>query len=134
MEKTMERIVGRKWTLVTAALGLLLALSLGALGAQGGAAPEKISLDLNLRPGEDSGTYVMTARVRDLSTDLVLAAPHMVFNVGDDSYSTSRLPTGDELRLRVWVPPSEDQTEYEAQILRDGEVVVAQKAKVLLGS
>lgn len=132
----MEKIVGRRWTVIPIALGLLLCLSLATLGTLGaqGASAQKLSLDLNLRPGDEADTYVMTARVRDLTTDLVLAAPHMVFEVGDDAYSTSRLPTGDELRLQVWVPATEDQTEYQAELLREGEVVVVQKATIRLGS
>ena len=107
---------------------ILVAISPGV--AQRGAVTERVSVDLDVRPGEADGTFVLTARVKDLGTQLVLAAPHVVFNLGDEAYSASRLPTGEEIRLRIWVPPSKDQAEITAEIVRDGEVVFGSSTKL----
>lgn len=101
--------------------------------SQGGVRTERVALDLDVRPGDQADTYVLTARIKDLDTNLILAAPHVVFGLGDDAYSVSRLPTGEEIRLQVWVPESRDQTELKVELVRDGEVAVSSSAKVRLG-
>jgi hypothetical protein len=121
------------WIVRLVAVAALVALLLSPLWAQGGVRTERVSIDLDVRPADEAGKFVMTARVKDLSTNLVLAAPHIVFNLGDEAYSTSRLPTGEEIRLRVWVPATRDQTEFTAELVRRGDVAVSTSAKVRLG-
>ncbi len=110
----------------------LVAISVSPGIAQRGAVTERVGIDLDLRPGSEEGTFVLTARVKDLGTELVLAAPHVVFGLGDEAYSASRLPSGEEIRLRVWVPETTDQIELVAEILRDGEVVFSSNSKIRL--
>ena len=120
-----------QYTLV--ARGLLLALAALAFASAAPAveAP-RLGVALVVKPATRAGGYVVSAEVRNLANDEVIAAPTLQLKADEPARVLSKLDNGDELRMTVTVA-SAGEVDYKVELHRSGQVVTSQSAQVKVG-
>ena len=104
-----------------------LFLSALALGADG----SSYSLDLNLSPAGQSGSYLCKAEIKDLDTGKVVSAPAITLVAGTPA--VTKTTAGDLLaELKIAVDPKGSRATAELKVSRAGKIVVAQTASLAL--
>ena len=107
-------------------IGLLsLLLSTFAFGANG----SSYSLDLNLSPAGQSGSYLCKAEIKDLDTGKVVSAPAITLMAGTPA--ATKTTSGDLLaELKVAVDSQGSKATAELKVSRAGKVVAAQTTSI----
>jgi hypothetical protein len=104
-----------------------LFLGVFALGADG----SSYSLDLNLSPANQSGSYLCKAQIKDLDTGKVVAAPAITLMAGTPA--ATKITAGDLLtELKVSVDSKGSRATAELKVSRAGKVVAAQTTSVAI--
>ena len=91
------------------------------------------SLDLVFAKGAQPDTYVCTAKIADLQSGQVLAAPRVTAKVGEQATARSGAVAGSDsydLVLTFLISPGHVQYEFKAS--QNGQVTNSQKAVITL--
>ncbi len=114
-------------------LTMLLGLLLAAVAAV--AAGSGYSIELDLQPFDElDNAFVAEAKVSELATGQVVAAPRIVFLGGEEGRVQSGSLEGLLVEISVGVDEAGETASYVAELRQAGELVHAQHVRVRLSA
>jgi|GEM_PF-3408911 hypothetical protein len=99
------------------------------------AAPMPIfpSVQIDIEPGSDSGTFVATARVFDLNSRKILAGPQLNFQQGQPASTEVEGPDGSfKVNIEVGVDPTGTSAQWSFSITEQGVLIADSRGTVTL--
>ncbi len=113
---------------LTMLAAVLLAAGTAVAGGSG------YAIELDLQPLRDSdNTFVAEARVTELATGEVVAAPRIIFLGGEEGKVQSGSREGLLVEISIGVDEAGETASYLAELREGGELVHAQRLTVRLG-
>ncbi len=101
--------------------------------AEAAAPPIFPSVQIDIEPGSDSGQFLATARVFDLSSRRVLATPQLVIQQGTPASTEIEGPGGAyKVRIEAGVDPTGTSAQWSYTITEQGIVIADSRGTVTL--
>lgn len=91
------------------------------------------SVQIDIEPGSDTGTFVATARVFDLNSRKILAGPQLNFQQGQPASTEVDGPDGSfKVKIEVGVDPTGTSAQWSFSITEQGVLIADSRGTVTL--
>ncbi len=91
------------------------------------------SVQIDIEPGSDTGTFVATARVFDLNSRKILAGPQLNFQQGQPASTEVEGPDGSfKVKIEVGVDATGTSAQWSFSITEQGVLIADSRGTVIL--